>query len=117
MSEQTRKISTCDWKAWINAMPTIPKPGQPGRGITLHVVGTVDTYSTDLAYLEQRSPQGINPKILLLDLHVVTGIVPVNNPQQVHYTQSVGSKDAYSSIEIFYEGQHEATIDNIEVAQ
>lgn len=117
MAEETRKISTCDWKAWINIMPEIRKPGQPGRGATLHVVGTVDTYSTDLAYLEQRSPQGINLKILLLDLHVVTGIVPVDNPQRVHYTQSVGSKDAYTSIDIFYEGRHEATIDNIEVVQ
>src|ERR1043165_9464266 len=113
---ETTKISTCDWKAWIDIMPGIPKPGQPGRGATLHVVGKVDTYNADLAYLEPRSPQGINPKILMLDLHVVTGIVPVDNPQRVHYTQPVGSKDAYTSIDIFYEGQHEATIDTVEAA-
>jgi hypothetical protein len=113
-SAKPKKISTSHWKAWINMMPG---PHKPNRGIPLHVIGTVDTHNTDLAYLESRVPQGINPKILMLDLHVVTGIVPVHNPQQVHYTQYIKSKDTYNLIEIYYEGNRVAEIDHIEIVQ
>ena len=107
-----KKVTTSDWKAWVNKMPG---PGTPHHN-TLHVVGTVDTYSKDLAYLQKREPQGINPHILLLDLHVITGFVPVDNPQRVHYYENLAEEQSYKSIEIYYEGKREATIDEIPIA-
>lgn len=54
------------WHAWINRMP----PGPP----TLHVVGEVMLpASGSAATLIAKSPQGINPRILLLDLVTTLG--------------------------------------------
>ena len=53
-----------DWYAWINRMP--PKPDG------LHVIGEVFANNAGVqAELRVREPQGINPDILLLDLHLV----------------------------------------------
>jgi hypothetical protein len=59
----TGTISTADWHAWVNRMP-------PGPA-TFHVTGTVNlpTPGYDVK-LVVASPQGINPKDLILDLVV-----------------------------------------------
>jgi hypothetical protein len=101
-------VTTTNWAAWVNLMPPRPTPGG-----TLHVTGDVDTHSTDFAYLEKANPQGINPKILLLNLIVETGIVPATNPQKVHYTEGLRQKDQYSRVEIFYKGERIVMIDEI----
>lgn len=102
------KVTTSNWTAWINLMPPLPTPGG-----TLHVTGDVDTHSSDFAYLSKAVPQGINPKILLLNLIVETGIVPATNPQKVHYTEALQKKDQYSSIEILHKGERVTVIDEI----
>jgi hypothetical protein len=56
-------VDTSDWSAWVNRMP-------PGPA-SFHVVGTVHFPSPGFrASLEPASPQGINPKQLILDLIV-----------------------------------------------
>jgi hypothetical protein len=102
------KITTSNWTAWVNLMPILPTPGG-----TLHVTGDVDTHSADFSFLEKANPQGINPKILLLNLVVETGYVPATNPQKVHYTEGLQQKDQYTSIEIFYQGERIVMIDEI----
>jgi len=101
------KIKTSDWNAWIDTMPVQPTPGG-----TLHVTGEVDAGSA-LAFLVKRQPQGINPQVLLLDLQVVNGIVPVKNPQQVHYRENLEKGQRYTEVDIFYQGQEEARITEI----
>ena len=51
-----------DWKAVLNMMP----PGKP----RLHVTGTADCTTTGYknVHLAEVTPQGINPRILLLEL-------------------------------------------------
>lgn len=57
-------METKDWYAWINLMP--PKPDD------FHVVGEVFVANPGIeAFLSVKEPQGINPNILLLDLHLV----------------------------------------------
>ena len=54
---------TKDWNAWIDTMP--PGPGH------LIVIGEVDVGNiASSADLKETVPQGINPKILLLDLTI-----------------------------------------------
>ncbi|WP_457797581.1 hypothetical protein [Methylocystis sp. S23] len=55
---------TKDWYAWINLTP--PKPDD------FHVIGKVLVGNPGiLAQLCYKEPQGFNPNILLLDLHLV----------------------------------------------
>ena len=102
------KVTTSDWAAWINLMPPLPTPGG-----TLHVTGIVDAHSKELAFLVKAVPQGTNPKILLLNLIVQNGIVPVDNPQRVHYTEPLLKKHQYNTVEIFYKKERIALIDEI----
>lgn len=60
----TSNIATRDWYAWNNLMP--PKPDD------FHVVGEIQVPNPGVeVFLIPKSPQGINPKILLLDLVLV----------------------------------------------
>lgn len=101
------QVTTSDWAAWIDMMPIQPTPGG-----TLHVIGQVDA-GTALAFLRKRQPQGFNPHILLLDLHVVNGIVPVKNPQQVHYSEGLDKDQRYTEVDIFFEGKEVGKITEI----
>jgi hypothetical protein len=56
--------STRDWYAWNNVMP--PGPNQ------FHIVGEVEVPNPGVdVLLVPRTPQGINPRVLLLDLHLI----------------------------------------------
>ena len=77
------KSPCSDWKAWHDR--------QPGHPATLHVTGKC-TFNTAGYKVELRPavPQGINPKIYILDriVHKPTGPVPqVVSEVQVHYTE------------------------------
>lgn len=106
------KVTTSGWEAWVNAMPIQPTPGG-----TLHVIGKVDTHSTDFAHLEETVPQGVNPAILLLTLKVQGGIVPATNPQDVHFTKGLQKSDQYTSIEILHDGKVIKTIKDIKILE
>jgi len=105
------KITTSKWEAWINIMPPQPKAG------TLHVTGEVTTQPTQEAHLAKMIPQGINPKILLLEVITHPSRVPTKQPQKVHYTEILASLKDYTSIEVFYEGKREAEIIKIPIVQ
>ena len=87
---------TSNWHAWINKMP--PKPDD------FHVTGQVRVSNPGVyALLIKKEPQGINPAILLLDLHLVQR--PGIWPQVVSWVPArydeiiIGS--AYAEVNIF----------------
>jgi hypothetical protein len=98
-----KSLNTKNWKAWQNLQP----PGTP----TLHVVGEVETTnSNQTPGLAEANPQGFNPDILLLDLSITTagtGLTVVEF-KQVTFTKKI-SKDQYSSVDIFSNGEQVGT--------
>lgn len=93
----TGNIVTRDWYAWNDRMP--PKPDQ------FHVVGEVQVPNPGVdVLLSPRVPQGINSKILLMDLllHQRPGIWPqVVAWKPVRYDKINAD---YESVEIYYDG-------------
>ncbi|MGF6401123.1 hypothetical protein ABH905_004789 [Pseudomonas frederiksbergensis] len=103
-------INSKDWYAWLNTMP--PKPDD------FHVVGDVEVANPGIeACLTMRSPQGIVPQALMLDLHLVQR--PGNWIQQLSWTQArfdrvmPPNSPVYTTVEIFYEGKRIAFIEEI----
>lgn len=94
-------MDTRDWYAWIDLMP--PKPDH------FHVIGEVFAGNPGLqAELCPKEPQGINPDVLLLDLHLVQR--PGDWPQmmtwkQARYDKILGPRSPrYKEVEIFHRG-------------
>ena len=88
-------IATRDWYAWNDTMP--PKPD------VFHVVGEVQVPNPGVdVMLVPRNPQGINPKILLLDIHLSQR--PGIWPQVVVWKQARYDKTnaVYESVQIFF---------------
>jgi hypothetical protein len=105
--------ATCkDWYAWLNTMP--PRPDD------FHVTGDVMVSNPGIiALLTMKSPQGINPDILLLDLHLVQqpGMwIQVMTCAQARFDRVMppGSK-LYTAVEIFSDGKRIALIDKIDI--
>lgn len=102
-------VTQCkDWQAWLDKMP--PKPDE------LHVIGDVMVSNPGvLPALTMRVPQGINPAILMLDLHLVQqpGMWPqvmACIPARFDRVMPPGASD-YTSVEIYSEGERIAQID------
>lgn len=94
-------MDTRNWYAWINLMP--PKPDD------FHVTGEVFVGNPGIqAELTPREPQGINPAILLLDLHLVQR--PGMWPQVMTWVQArydlilSPTSQRYTEVEIFSNG-------------
>lgn len=90
-------VATRDWYAWNNVMP----PG-PHR---FHVVGEVEVPNPGVdVLLVPKNPQGINPKILLLDLILIQR--PGIWPQLVVWKPARYDKVnvTYDSVQIFCDG-------------
>ncbi|AZD80088.1 hypothetical protein [Pseudomonas chlororaphis] len=104
-------ITNCtNWHAWLDTIP--PKPDE------LHVVGDVEVANPGVkAYLTVRVPQGINPAILMLDLHLYQRPgqwIQVITCTQVRFTRVLPPNSVlYSAIEIFHNGERIAYIDEI----
>ncbi|MGE8175007.1 hypothetical protein [Pseudomonas fluorescens] len=103
-------ISSKDWHAWLNAMP--PKPDD------FHVVGDVEVANPGIeAYLTMRAPQGFNPSILMLDLHLIQR--PGNWAQMLSTAQArydrvmPPSAPHYTAVDIYQNGERLAYIDYI----
>ncbi len=101
-------MNTRHWYAWLDLMP--PKPD------ALHVVGDVEVGNPGVqAELHERVPQGFNPAILQLDLHLVQRPGPW--PQGVTWTQCRYDRilrpgmSTCTQVEIFHEGGQIALID------
>lgn len=100
-------METKNWYAWVNLMP--PKPDD------FHVVGEVLVGNPGVeAMLCVKEPQGINPKILLLDMHLVQkpGIWPqVMTWVQARYDRILPpGSSGYEQVEIFFENESIALI-------
>lgn len=104
------EVTTSNWIAWVDKMPVQATPSG-----TLHIIGKVDAHSTALAFLRKRALQGINDKILIIDLLVVSGFVPVENPQWVHREIELLESDQFNSIEIIFEEKKIAEVLDIPV--
>ncbi len=104
-------VQTENWYAWYNTMP-------PGPTLLI-AIGDVQVGNPGvLAILKSHVPQGINPKILLLDLTLVQK--PGQWPQIVttahawyHEQAQVGT---YASVSILCEGEIIADIPSIDIA-
>lgn len=100
-------MDTRNWYAWINLMP--PKPDD------FHVVGEVLVANPGLqAELCIKEPQGTNPNILLLDMHLVQrpGVWPqVMTWVQCRFDKILRPDDPrYTDVEVFHEGTSVATM-------
>lgn len=102
-----------DWHAWLNTMP--PKPDD------FHVAGDVLVSNPGVEpLLTMREPQGINPAVLILDMHLVQrpGAWPAVMTCQAATFQRVMPPGApnYQSVEVYSDGTQVAFIDHVEVA-
>ena len=87
-----------NWKAWLDTMP----PGTP----TLHVTGkcVFPTHGYKVT-LKKAIPQGINPKILLLQKIVTPPGGPViQTPETVQVKYSLKTKTKYTNVTILPDG-------------
>ena len=94
-------MDTKNWYSWINLMP--PKPDD------FHVIGEVFVGNPGVqAELCAREPQGINPNILLLDLHLVQrpGMWPqVMTWVQCRYDKVLSpNSPRFTDVEVFHNG-------------
>lgn len=101
-------MDTRNWYAWINLMP--PKPDD------FHIVGEVLVGNPGIqAELSMKHPQGINPKILLLDLHWVQrpGIWPeVMTWVQCRYDSIVcPGSESYERVQVFCDVEEIASME------
>jgi hypothetical protein len=101
-------MNTRNWYAWLNLMP--PKPDD------FHVVGEVEVGNPGVqAELHYKVPQGINPAILQLDLHLVQrpGIWPLPMTWvQCRYDRILcPGMPGWKQVEIFHESERVALID------
>jgi len=95
------------WYAWINLMP--PPPDD------FHVIGEVFVSNPGVqAMLTVRDPQGINPSILILDLHLSQQPgtwLQVMTWKQARYDEvSPPGAAKYAQVEIFSSDEHVASI-------
>jgi hypothetical protein len=96
---------TKNWKAEV-----LINPG--GGGYRLVVRGEVEVANTnETPHLAEQHPQGINPKILLLDLTITSHGEgkPVMTWKEVRFEKKVTS-DQYTSVDILWEGKSIADI-------
>lgn len=101
-------MNPSNWYAWLDLMP--PKPDE------LHVIGDVEVGNPGVqAELQERVPQGINPAILLLELHLMqrAGVWPqIISVAQCRYDRVIRpGMPAYTQVEIFHGGAQIALID------
>jgi hypothetical protein len=95
-------MKTQSWYAWLDLTP--PKPDE------FHVVGDIFVSNPGIqASLHKKNPQGINPKILLLDLLLIQqpGMWPqVMTWVHARYDRVLPpSSPQYESVEIFLDGK------------
>lgn len=101
-----------DWYAWLNTMP--PPPDD------FHVIGDVTVGNPGIeAMLTMREPQGFNPAILMLDLHLVQKpgmwIQLVTCVQARFDRVMLAGATRYTSVDIFHDKAKIATIAKIDI--
>jgi len=101
-----------DWYAWVDEMP--PPPSH------LHVVGELLAPNPGVeALLTVKEPQGINPGVLLLDLHLIQkpGMWPqVMTWVQARYEKTlVPVSPKYSEVQVSLNGNPLITVPVVEI--
>ena len=89
-----------DWKAILDLQP--PRKTQGGE---LRVTGSMqygDPSGTPT--LVKRSPQGFNPKILMLDVVPPTD-AKGNKKVELRYVEGLDNEDQHTSVEVYYKGE------------
>jgi len=100
-----KHAETQDWYAWLNTMP--PKPDD------LHVIGEITVGNPGIyALLRKKVPQEINPRILLLDLHLIQkpGIWPQHVTCIAVRYDAVITGRGYTEVDVFCESDAIAQI-------
>jgi hypothetical protein len=97
---EDKQAETHDWYAWLDTTP--PKPDE------LHVIGEITVGNPGIAaVLRKRIPQGINPRILLLDLHLMQqpGMWPqIVTCLAVRYDAVIIGR-GYTEVDVLYKGE------------
>ncbi len=104
------KIKIEHAEAWVDTMPMQPTPGG-----TLHVHVELISDNHGRHFLVKKVPQGINPAELLLEIKVSPLEIYISNPQNLTYTEGLTKPKQYNAVEIFFEGNSVAVIDDIPV--
>jgi len=81
------------WKAWVD---TMPGPGHPKA--KLHVHGDITVDGKAKHSLEKAVPQGINPRILILNVTPKPGAGDVET--HLEYHEEFDDKDKYTQVTI-----------------
>jgi hypothetical protein len=96
-----RAPNTRNWKAWEDRQPG------PEKIIKLIVTGEVEVSRTnDTPELKVAAPQGINPKILLLNLSINSPGAPGGEQmtwKEVRFEKAVSAGE-YTNVSILWEG-------------
>jgi hypothetical protein len=104
------KIELLSAEAWVDTQPI-----QPTAGGTLHVNITYNSNNPGFHGLRPAVPQGINPKILILEITDSPEMIFIFNPRHNSYSQGLSKSNQYSSIELVYEGETIGTIKKIPI--
>jgi len=89
-----------EWTAIQDLQPPLKTPGGE-----LRVKGSMEYGDpSGSPRLEKRSPQGFNPKILMLD------VVPAADAKgrkvvELTYTEALQTEDQHTSVEVYYKGE------------
>lgn len=118
-AEETGLPSEVKLQNWIAILNLMPGPGPASFYVTGEVELPASNYE---ARLVKRVPQGINPKVLMLDLVLEPLKVPGTQALEwrlVRYEEEAarGAGAPYEQIEIFYQGNRIKRIMDIKVAQ
>jgi hypothetical protein len=98
-------------EAWVNT-----EPKQPTTGDTLVVNVTYNSNNPGFHSLHPLVPQGINPKILMLEITDSIEMIYIFNPRHSSYSVGLQAAGQYSSIELYYEGKKVGSINKIQAA-
>ena len=99
------------WNATLNLQPPRETPG--GK---LIVTGSMDYGDpSGKPSLVKRSPQGFNPKILMLDVVPPTDLKG-NVKAELRYEEGLQTEDQHTSVEVYYKGEKIADM-KVEKAQ
>ncbi len=97
-------------EAWANTQPV-----QPTQGGTLIVHVEYNSNQHGFHNLQPAVPQGINLKILLLEITDSTELIFIFNPRHNRYSQGLNTPDQYTSIDLIYKGKKVGTIAHIPI--
>jgi hypothetical protein len=89
-----------DWNATLNLQPPRETPG--GKLVVTGSMNYGDPNGNPS--LVKRSPQGINPKILMLDVMPPTDLKG-NKKVDLRYEEGLQMEDQHTSVEVYYKGE------------